>query len=76
MHLKTPHYRIDDPNAQLAVRFIAERSTVAAAPKITARLTAPARATVFATRSHAEACFAQFLAGQPLEIVRVDEVAA
>lgn len=70
--LKTPHYRIDDPNARLSVEFVSEACAMADAPKVTHRMTRPERATVFATREKAQECFALYLVGRPLDIVRVD----
>jgi hypothetical protein len=72
--LKTPHYRIDDPNARLSVRFICEKSNASAAPKVFARLTKPADATTFNSFAQAAECFAKYLAGATLDIVRVDAV--
>lgn len=69
---KTPHYRIDDPQTGLAVQFHCEAATAAHAPKVLARLVEPARATIFMSRQLAEACFAQYVQGQPLDITRVD----
>jgi hypothetical protein len=70
--LKTPHYRIDDPQSGLAVQFRSVPVHTAAAPKIVASLVPTREATTFSTWAHAAACFAAFLAGQPLEIARVD----
>lgn len=72
LKLKTPHYRIEDPVNQLAVRFHCEPAPAGDAPKITTELTAPERASVFAHYRDAAYCFAKFLRGQPLDIVRVD----
>jgi hypothetical protein len=69
---KTPHYRIDDPQTGLAVRFRDVAVPKPAAPKIVASLVKPEKATTFSNWAHAAACFAAYLAGQPLEIVRVD----
>ena len=71
--LKTPHYRIDDPQTGLAVHFRCEAAPAAIAPKVFAQLVEPAYATIFHARATAEACFAQWLCGQALDIVRVDE---
>lgn len=70
--LKTPHYRIDDPESALSVRFTCDKSSPNAAPKVRARLVRQDKATPFATHRQAAECFARFLAGQALDIVRVD----
>lgn len=70
--LKTPHYRIDDPNTSLAVQFHCEPAPAGVAPKVLARLVAPARATIFMTRAMAEDFFAHYMPGAVAEIVRVD----
>lgn len=70
--LKTPHWRIDDPQTKLSVEFRSVAVPTAAAPKIVASLVKTEKATTFSNWSHAAACFAAYLAGQPLEIVRVD----
>jgi hypothetical protein len=69
---KTPHWRIDHPDSGLAVEFVSESAPLPLAPRIHARLTRPERATTFATRDHAVECFAKFLQGQVLDIVRID----
>ena len=65
-------YRIQDPESRLYVRFTCIPAPRDQAPRIVARLTRRDRATRFPRYAGAAECFARFLAGQPLEIVRSD----
>ena len=68
----TSFYRIQDPESRLYVRFTCATATHERAPRIVARLTRRDRATRFARHSAAAECFARFLPGATLEIVRCD----
>jgi len=65
-------YRIQEPQSGLYVRFTCVPAPRDEAPKIVARLTRRDRATRFTRHSIAAECFARYLVGQPLEIVRSD----
>ena len=64
-------YRIQDVESQLYVRFTCLPSP-GPAPRVVARLTRRDRASRFTRHAAAAECFARYLAGQPLEIVRND----
>lgn len=65
------HHRIVDPNSDLAIRFTCTPATAGEAPRVRARLTPAQYATRFTTRAVAEQCFARYLVGEVLEIVKV-----
>ncbi len=64
-------YRIQDPQSQLYVRFTCLPSP-GPKPRVTAKLTTRNRASRFTKRAAAEQCFAAYLAGATLDIVRCD----
>jgi hypothetical protein len=65
-------YRIQDPLSGLYVRFTCVPAPRDQAPRIKAQLTRRDRATRFVRHAAAAECFARYLHGEPLEIVRSD----
>jgi hypothetical protein len=70
--VKTPYWRIDDPNGRRAIKFISEAVTFGDAPKVKPQLGPIAEATTFGSRDQAETCFTTYCQGEVLEINRVD----
>jgi hypothetical protein len=65
-------YRIQEPTSGLYIRFTCQPAPRDEAPRIVAKLTRRDRATRFTRHAAAAECFARYLAGSALEIVRCD----
>ena len=69
---KDTHWRIEEPNSRLCVRFYSIPAAADEAPRIVPKLVPGKVACWFVSRDQAVEFFTRFLAGQALEIVRFD----